>query len=145
MLSVYLFVGEYTDSPVLGARHGIDFGSQGQQLRCENCSLIFPDENSKSKHDIEIHGVKAFCGTCRKGFRSVLGYRYHMKQHGISYGLTENCYKCTFCGNFYPTVSRLRQHMRSHSEDRPFTCKLCGRSYKHNNGLKIHTCHGPST
>lgn len=135
----FVFVGEIGTSPEIRSDQKID-NQIVELLRCDACGVNFIDKTAKSVHDVDIHHVVAFCGTCQKGFKSMLGYKYHIKQHNISFGKTNDCYECRTCGNFYPNPSRLRQHMRCHSEMRPYTCRKCGRSYKHNNGLKIHTC-----
>lgn len=86
--------------------------------------------------------VVVICPICNKGFKSNWGYKCHARIHAVSYGEVDNCFKCSACGNFYPTLSRLRQHVRCHSEARPFVCEKCGRAYKHKCGLKLHTCVG---
>lgn len=107
---------------------------------CQICGVDFGTEVAKLKHDEVTHSLKAFCHICRKGFKTALGFKTHQKQHDISLGKTRDCFKCETCGNFFPTQSRLRQHMRCHSDHRPFVCNKCGRGYKHNCDLKIHSC-----
>lgn len=96
---------------------------------------------SESRNECDKPTV-AVCSICQKGFKSVWGYKCHVRIHAISVGKVDNSFKCLVCGNFYPTKARLRQHMRCHSNERPFSCNKCGRAYKHNCGLKTHMCTG---
>lgn len=107
-----------------------------------NSSFSVPqfDESSFYKNQLSKSPVVATCEICKKQFKSIWGYRCHMKFHDISVGKLDKCFKCMICSKFYPTNAQLRQHMRCHSQERPFVCNKCGRSYKHNCHLKMHVC-----
>ncbi|XP_056634937.1 zinc finger protein 585B [Diorhabda sublineata] len=46
-------------------------------------------------------------------------------------------YKCPVCENFYPKAS-LQGHIRQHTQDRPFVCTICGKSFARKNNLQFH-------
>lgn len=109
---------------------------------CSKCALVFSDKSVKLKHESACteDNVVATCSVCAKSFKSMWGYRCHMKSHERSVGLTSNCHGCPECGKFFTSGSHLRRHIKNHSGDRPYVC-VCGKSYKQNYDLKMHTCH----
>lgn len=98
------------------------------------------NESKSSLSKCGDSSVVATCHLCNKEFKSLWGFKCHKKIHAISLGQPDECFKCFVCGKFCQSVSHLRRHMRCHSEDKPFKCEKCGKSYKHNNGLKVHQC-----
>ena len=52
--------------------------------------------------------------------------------------------QCPSCPRQFSQPSLLERHMRSHSQDRPHQCKICGRSYTQSGNLNVHmkTVHG---
>ena len=37
---------------------------------------------------------------------------------------------CETCGRVFTAKITLRQHMITHTEDKPFTCEFCGKSFR---------------
>ena len=37
---------------------------------------------------------------------------------------------CETCGRVFTAKITLRQHMITHTEDRPYICELCGKSFR---------------
>ncbi|PPQ62933.1 hypothetical protein CVT24_006173 [Panaeolus cyanescens] len=56
-------------------------------------------------------------------------------------GDTKKRYKCTYggCDKAYSKPSRLSEHERSHTNERPFTCDTCGKSYLRESHLHAHS------
>ncbi|KAF8547623.1 hypothetical protein OG21DRAFT_1517181 [Imleria badia] len=50
-------------------------------------------------------------------------------------------YSCTYpeCTKFYSKPSRLAEHQRSHTGERPFACNSCGKSYLRESHLQAHS------
>lgn len=107
---------------------------------CKMCGLSFTDRAAKNRHEVDDHGVEmvAVCEQCGKGFKSRLGYRYHMKHHDMSAGKTDDCLKCPKCDKFFSNISFLESHLFSHSEQKSVVCEICGKSYKRQSALKRH-------
>ena len=47
-------------------------------------------------------------------------------------------YKCNSCGRICPNKHKLKRHLSTHSEERPFPCGICGRSFKWTEYLQKH-------
>lgn len=114
--------------------------ASGHSRYSEYLEENFGDTKLHKSQENESKKSVATCSICDKGFKSMWGYRCHVKIHSISVGNPENCYKCFQCDKFCQSVSHLRRHMRCHSTNKPYQCDRCGRGYKHNNGLRVHQC-----
>uniref|UniRef100_A0AC35UIJ8 C2H2-type domain-containing protein n=1 Tax=Rhabditophanes sp. KR3021 TaxID=114890 RepID=A0AC35UIJ8_9BILA len=47
---------------------------------------------------------------------------------------------CKDCGKLFNSVWYLKQHAVKHSNDRPFKCKFCFKTYKFRSNLYQHKC-----
>ena len=52
---------------------------------------------------------------------------------------------CHICGRECPSRHKLQRHLSTHSEDRPYNCRICGKAFKWTEYLSKHmrTQHGP--
>ncbi|XP_064598323.1 uncharacterized protein LOC135464734 [Liolophura sinensis] len=48
------------------------------------------------------------------------------------------CKTCNFCGKSFKTVNSLNQHVRVHTNERPFECKECGKAFRRTSTLFEH-------
>lgn len=77
------------------------------------------------------------CDICPSSFRQKMKLKIHMKSHAVT---TANDKKkmCEICGKTYTQNSALKKHLQfTHSNFRPFPCKICSRAFKDSNGLKV--------
>lgn len=51
---------------------------------------------------------------------------------------TKTRHICNVCHRECPSKHKLRRHLSTHSEERPFTCQLCGRTFKWTEYLQKH-------
>lgn len=48
-------------------------------------------------------------------------------------------YKCDVCGKCVSTKGSLKSHMMVHSGEKNFTCSFCGKAFRYNTALLLHT------
>lgn len=47
-------------------------------------------------------------------------------------------HQCSVCGKFVQSRAHLTIHMRSHTGEKPFVCRICGRGFSVKSSLKSH-------
>ncbi|CAG12844.1 unnamed protein product, partial [Tetraodon nigroviridis] len=51
---------------------------------------------------------------------------------------SRRAYRCNWCNKGFKKSSHLKQHVRSHTGEKPYTCQLCGRAFVSAGVLKSH-------
>ena len=135
--------------------------------QCNTCGQLFKEKNALRRHQVQhFDELKHVCDLCGKTYNRLHTLSLHMATHsgskshkcqhcGNSYYTNEHLQKhinrchtdkcttegvliCTACGKTYRNNYMLREHMISHSTDRPHLCKICGRSFKSMRNLREH-------
>lgn len=108
--------------------------------QCRDCSTFFTSLMAYRCHMKQYHPDKklvkttkpkeknCLCDTCGQAFQSAL----HLKNHTQLNHLNRRPYKCTLCDKDYPIEQQLKDHMNSHTGDRPYLCMFdsCGKTFK---------------
>ncbi|XP_035211892.1 protein sister of odd and bowel-like [Stegodyphus dumicola] len=129
--------------------------------RCTYCPH-FSNRKGNLKYHMRIHtGERPFsCRICSKGFRRNCDLRRHVITTHSEYILlwftgfkssdtslkciTESCalgeivYRCTYCPHFSTQKGNLKYHMRIHTGERPFSCRICSKTFRRNCDLQRH-------
>ncbi|XP_064160815.1 zinc finger and SCAN domain-containing protein 21-like isoform X3 [Anguilla rostrata] len=69
--------------------------------------------------------------------RSNLLSEQHSKEHpDLLQG--DGSLSCAYCGKVFFLLSRLKSHLRSHTEDSSFQCSVCGKCFSQSGNLNVH-------
>lgn len=119
--------------------------SQSFKLKCDQlgCTSKFRTKQALQIHQ-KCHMTDVFefkCSECDKTNETWKQIRIHLwKAHELDTDLLT----CDICEKFKTdTLSRLLIHKEIHSDDRPYTCDICGKGFRQFSQMKNHqTIHG---
>ena len=115
-------------------KHRYTHIEEKSQYRCRTCSKIFPFESQLKSHcHVHRHNRNYICASanCGKSFKHPGDLVAHAKSHGEQH-------KCAHCNYSHSDIRNLKSHLRTHSSNAPFTCKLCQAKFVHSNQLVRH-------
>ncbi|XP_017885673.1 uncharacterized protein LOC108628345 [Ceratina calcarata] len=106
-------------------------GSSTEKRRasCHHCNKTFKTEMILRTHIKNTHMEKdpMKCLDCELTFTSEVRLRHHMM---VTHNRLEGTLPCPHCPKRFVNQLRLKTHMISHSEERPYTCEICGFNLK---------------
>ncbi|KAL3284273.1 hypothetical protein HHI36_018431 [Cryptolaemus montrouzieri] len=113
---------------------------EGFIYKCEVCEKSFNNNQSLKEHILVKHDEsyvkpKYPCTFCDKHFSCKKTLMLHVKN--IHYGL-RHFYICDMCGKSLATPNSFRNHLRTHTNDKPFPCTVCGKRFGRNHHLQDH-------
>ncbi|XP_050360134.1 zinc finger protein draculin-like [Nymphalis io] len=106
---------------------------------CKDCNKRFASKVYWQKHCdfYHLHKSAFKCDVCNKLFMSDWRLKNHkQKHHGLS---RTRDHICNICGKKFYTLSTLRGHQLTHSEERTYMCEDCGDTFKQRPALYTHT------
>ncbi|XP_046382752.1 zinc finger protein 585A-like [Ischnura elegans] len=134
---------------------------------CSVCGKSFFSKSDLSYHMIRHEEPKVPCPMCGILFTRKIFMLYHMRRHRVACEICGEVFentpllvehqkvhakegnippsdhpefpKCHICGKQFLRIMQLRHHLPLHSEERPFQCNLCDKSYRRKKDLAKHT------
>lgn len=106
---------------------------------CAYCNEKFEDFGTLVRHR-KLHQKPILCENCWEGFYTEDELKAHTCRQSL-YKERDKSQKvlrqCDQCGKSYPP-GYITVHMRTHSADRPYSCKFCPKKFKVLGGLHSH-------
>ena len=118
----------------------------GSRLQCSVCSESFEDPLSLRRHR-RTHGVSSdcvgelekpaqyVCSQCGRVFRSMRTLNCHVRTHT---GARPFACRVAGCTKRFAQHGTRKFHERTHSDDMPHICPVCGRRFKHPTTVRLH-------
>ena len=121
-------------TPASLRKHRYSHIEESEQFQCRTCDKHFPFESQLKSHRHMHRRTRYYsCASanCEHSFRLPGDLAAHVRSHGKPF----NCAHCSYSNT---DIWNLHSHMRVHSRDAPFTCKMCGQKFVHSNQLVRH-------
>uniref|UniRef100_A0A674E6B9 Zinc finger and BTB domain containing 40 n=1 Tax=Salmo trutta TaxID=8032 RepID=A0A674E6B9_SALTR len=102
---------------------------------CRECGKGFSQANGLSAHLQTSHKISEphDCQKCRLSFSTLEDHRKHIQEcHPKEY------HRCPECNKMFTNPALLEKHIAVHAGGKPFSCKLCQKSYQQMSGLWYH-------
>ncbi|XP_031830743.1 uncharacterized protein LOC116426224 [Nomia melanderi] len=110
-------------------KEDVDGTPEKKRASCYHCNKTFKTEMILRTHIKNTHMEKdpMKCLDCEMTFTSEVRLRHHMM---VTHNRLEGTLPCPHCPKRFVNQLRLKTHMISHSEERPYTCEICGFNLK---------------
>lgn len=110
-------------------RRHLETHSETRELKykCDNCDKRFRDQYDMTRHNMRVHE--------KEGVGSSPPTEDSADPDGSP--SLENKH-CALCGKYFARYVDMERHMKSHSEDRPYSCPYCKKKFKNPYILKRH-------
>ncbi|CAL8130024.1 unnamed protein product [Orchesella dallaii] len=122
-----------------------EYNRTATSLVCHECGKKCSTKAALTQHIRGLHSTVKFtrktnpkrfvCEECGKGFRSPVVLETHQLSHS---GPASWKNDCLFCGKKCTTKQLLMDHIRMHTNEKPYGCEYCGEEYAHGHNLRNH-------
>ncbi|KAJ0177300.1 hypothetical protein K1T71_007309 [Dendrolimus kikuchii] len=105
--------------------------SKTKQIKCSPCDITFSDKDKLIMHRRESQCMRRACDVCGELVLSIAQHMRHIHKEIVMQ-------KCVTCNKEFQSVTRLKNHMRVHTNTFNFFCDLCPYRSKYKYYLVMH-------
>ena len=110
--------------------------------KCKKCNIDHTDLDSLNHHMVLNHPNETMpnpqlfpCTLCKKVFPT----EFHLKRHKYKHECRQSKrFICSICDKAFSRKSYYEDHKITHTNQRPYSCKICGATYRYSRGLRHH-------
>ncbi|XP_044727309.1 zinc finger protein 91-like [Chrysoperla carnea] len=127
-----------------GLRRHLLIHSNERPYACEHCDKTYRRPDHLRDHVSHVHlneqKFQFTCEFCSKTFMHQKSLKNHIKLVHENQ-LPERKHLCNICGHAARSAHALRKHLVIHSNERPYACDHCDKTYRRADHLKQHISH----
>jgi uncharacterized Zn-finger protein len=120
--------------------------------KCKDCGALYLNEKSLKLHEKRnaCRQETYECDVCKKIFTDQKLFTEHTESHPQQHDQEQEVqpplepadplkkFPCQICSKAFKMMSTLKDHMRTHTGDKPYVCSICNRGFSQNTNLKQH-------
>ena len=104
-------------------------------FKCAECDAAFITASARTTHSVTHNEIRPFaCTVCDLSFK----LQRTLKNHQLQHEEKEKTHKCEACSLAFLTKGRLLQHMKTHTDIKPYKCPRCEKHFGQLSYLKTH-------